>query len=155
MKYGFLRVASATAQIRVADCLNNGKKITEIIKQAADNGASVVVLPELCISGYTCSDLFLQKSLLDACEKALEDILENTKNLDIVSVIGVPVAFREALYNCAAVCCKGKLLDLVPKINIPNYTEFYEQRHFTSGKDVFEKHFHNNKNTVYFTVFLR
>ena len=142
MKYGFLRVASATVQIRVADCLNNGKKITEIIKQAADNGASVVVLPELCISGYTCSDLFLQKSLLDACEKALEDILENTKNLDIVSVIGVPVAFREALYNCAAVCCKGKLLDLVPKINIPNYTEFYEQRHFTSGKDVFEKDFY-------------
>lgn len=91
--------------------------------------------PELCITGYTCSDLFLQQTLLKTAESSVYRIIEETKNLDIISVVGVPVAFREALYNCAAVIFKGKLLALVPKANIPNYSEFYEARHYTSGKN--------------------
>ena len=91
--------------------------------------------PELCITGYTCSDLFLQQTLLKTAESSVYRIIEETKNLDIISVVGVPVAFREALYNCAAVIFKGKLLALVPKVNIPNYSEFYEARHYTSGKN--------------------
>jgi NAD+ synthase (glutamine-hydrolysing) len=94
-----------------------------------------VNFPELCITGYTCSDLFLQQTLLKTAESSVYRIIEETKNLDIISVVGVPVAFREALYNCAAVIFKGKLLALVPKANIPNYSEFYEARHYTSGKN--------------------
>ena len=86
-------------------------------------------------TGYTCSDLFLQQTLLKTAESSVYRIIEETKNLDIISVVGVPVAFREALYNCAAVIFKGKLLALVPKANIPNYSEFYEARHYTSGKN--------------------
>ncbi len=141
MKYGFVRVAAATPKIRLTDCAGNGKVISQLIFEAAENNASVIVFPELCITGYTCSDLFLQESLLKSCENALAQIIYDTRNLDIVSVIGAAVPYRGALYNCAAVCCKGVLLALVPKINIPNYTEFYEQRHFTSGENLFEYDF--------------
>lgn len=141
MNYGFIRVAAATPQIRLTDCAANGKKIIDQIKQAYKNSASVIVFPELCITGYTCSDLFFQKSLLSACENTLKEILSETKNLDIISIIGVPVPHCDALYNCGAVCCKGKILAIIPKINIPNYTEFYEQRHFSSGEGVFVENF--------------
>ncbi len=141
MKYGFVRVAAATPKIRLTDCAGNGKVISQLIFEAAENNASVIVFPELCITGYTCSDLFLQESLLKSCENALAQIIYDTRNFDIVSVIGAAVPYRGALYNCAAVCCKGVLLALVPKINIPNYTEFYEQRHFTSGENLFEYDF--------------
>ena len=141
MKYGFVRVAAATPKIRLTDCAGNGKVISQLIFEAAENNASVIVFPELCITGYTCSDLFLQESLLKSCENALAQIIYDTRNLDIVSIIGAAVPYRGALYNCAAVCCKGVLLALVPKINIPNYTEFYEQRHFTSGENLFEYDF--------------
>jgi NAD+ synthase (glutamine-hydrolysing) len=136
MNYGFVRIATATPQIRVADCEHNGNVIIEQIKEAYGNSASLIVFPELCITGYTCGDLFLQSTLLKSAENTLARIAEATADLDIVAVVGLPVPYNNNLYNCGAVICKGELLALVPKINIPNYTEFYEARHFTSGKNL-------------------
>lgn len=106
MKYGFIKVASATPKIRVADCKTNTINIIEQIKEAHKNGASLVVFPELCVTGYTCSDLFYQRVLLNAAEKSVEKILKETADLDIISIAGVPVAIESALYNCAAVIYK-------------------------------------------------
>lgn len=141
MNYGFIKVAAATPRIRVTDCDNNAVQICAQIKSAYNCGASLVLFPELCVTGYTCSDLFLQNVLLKAAEKAVGKIIEETKNLDIVSVVGAPIALRESLYNCAIVIYKGSILGIVPKINIPNYDEFYEQRHFSSGKGLRELSF--------------
>ena len=132
MKDGFLRTACATPQIKVADCSFNAQQIITMAETAVNNGASLVVFPELCITGYTCSDLFLQKTLLLSAEKALGNIAEKTANLDALILVGLPVQKGAALYNCAAVLSKGKILGLVPKRNIPNYSEFYELRHFTA-----------------------
>ena len=139
MKYGFIKVASATPKIRVADCKTNTINIIEQIKEAHKNGASLVVFPELCVTGYTCSDLFYQRVLLNAAEKSVEKILKETADLDIISIAGVPVAIESALYNCAAVIYKGDILGIVPKVNIPNYSEFYEVRHYTSGKNLYDE----------------
>lgn len=136
MKYGFVKTAAATPKIRVADCDFNANQIITCVKEAYQNGASLLVFPELCVTGYTCSDLFLQSTLLKAAEKAVLKIKNETKDLDIVFVIGVPIAAEQSLYNCGVVICKGEILGAVPKINIPNYSEFYEVRHFTSGKNV-------------------
>ncbi len=138
MNYGFIKVAAATPKIRVADCDNNAAQIIAQIKEAHTGGASLVVFPELCITGYTCSDLFLQNVLLKSAEKAVATIIEETKNLDIISIVGAPIALRQSLYNCAVVIYKGEILGIVPKVNIPNYSEFYEVRHFTSGRNVDE-----------------
>lgn len=135
MNYGFLRIAAATPEIRVGDCDYNKNKIIEQINLANDNGASLVVFPELCITGYTCGDLFLQKVLLDGAAEALLDIAGATAKLPIVSVVGVPIAVNGSLYNCGAVVYEGCVIALVPKMNIPNYSEFYEARHFSEGKD--------------------
>ncbi len=135
MKDGFLRVASATPHIKVADCTGNSQKIIFMAKEAAENGASLVVFPELCITGYTCSDLFLQRALLNSAEENLKVIINETKELDCVILVGLPVRANSGLYNCAAVICHGDLLGLVPKKYIPNYSEFYELRHFTPAKD--------------------
>ena len=135
MKDGFLRVASATPHIKVADCTGNSQKIIAMAKEANENGASIVVFPELCITGYTCSDLFLQRALLNAAEENLKYIIKETKELDCVILVGLPVRANSGLYNCAAVICHGDLLGLVPKKYIPNYSEFYELRHFTPAKD--------------------
>lgn len=131
MKDGFLRTACATPHIKVADCNFNAQQIVTMAETAVNNGASLVVFPELCITGYTCSDLFLQRTLLLSAEKALEYIAEKTSSLDALILVGLPVRRGAALYNCAAVLSKGKILGLVPKKNIPNYSEFYELRHFT------------------------
>ncbi len=136
MKDGFLRVACATPKIKVADCASNAKAIISQAKEASENGASLIVFPELCITGYTCSDLFLQRSLLVSAEKALAEIIEETKNLNSVILVGLPISAKDSLFNCAAVICKGKLLGLTAKKNIPNYSEFYELRHFTPAKDI-------------------
>ena len=114
----------------VADCVTNAEKITEIIKNSAKNGVRLLALPELCITGYTCSDLFLQSELLDGAKTALKSICENTKSADIIAVVGLPISKNSRLYNCAAVLYKGEILGVVPKANIPNYNEFYEKRHF-------------------------
>lgn len=138
LKYGFVKTAAATPKIRVADCEFNANQIIEQIKEAYKNGASLIVFPELCITGYTCSDLFLQSTLLRAAENAVEKIIRETENLDIISIVGVPIAHRQSLFNCAVVIFKGDILGVVPKINIPNYSEFYEARHFTSGAEADE-----------------
>ncbi len=133
MRDGFLKVAAATPDLRVADCGYNAGQITALLRQAAAQGVKVVCFPELCITGYTCGDLFLQDALLRGAEDALQAILAETAALDVLACVGLPVRCGRKLYNCAAVFCRGKLLGLVPKINIPNYTEFYEARWFTSG----------------------
>ncbi|MDD6489783.1 MAG: NAD(+) synthase [Clostridia bacterium] len=138
MKDGFLRTACATPQIKVADCSFNAQQIITMAETAVNNGASLVVFPELCITGYTCSDLFLQKTLILSAEKALGEIAEKTASLDALILVGLPVKKGAALYNCAAVLSKGKILGLVPKRNIPNYSEFYELRHFTACSEKIE-----------------
>lgn len=138
LKYGFVKTAAATPKIRVADCDYNANQIIACVKEAYQNGASLLVFPELCVTGYTCSDLFLQSTLLKAAEKAVLKIKNETKDLDIVFVVGVPIAVKQSLFNCGVVICKGEILGAVPKVNIPNYSEFYEVRHFTSGKNTVE-----------------
>ena len=133
MKDGFLRVCTATPEIRVADCAHNAAVVTSLAGQAAAAGASLVVFPELCLTGYTCGDLFLQTTLLQGAEQALQRLAADTKMLDCLIVVGLPVACGAALYNCAAVVYHGEILGLVPKTYIPNYGEFYEQRHFSAA----------------------
>ncbi|MDD6160925.1 MAG: NAD(+) synthase [Oscillospiraceae bacterium] len=136
MRDGFVKVASGTPVIRVADCEYNAGRIIALMKQAAGQGVKILALPELCITGYTCGDLFLQDTLLDGAEAALGRILAETAGLDMLTAVGLPVRAMGKLYNCAAVICKGEILALVPKTSIPNYGEFYEARWFASGKDV-------------------
>ena len=136
MQHGFIKVAAGTPKIKVADCDYNAGQIIALMKEAAAQGVKALALPELCITGYTCGDLFLQDTLLDGAERALERILEETKELDMLTALGLPVWNRwdSKLYNCAAVINRGKILGLVPKIYIPNYGEFYEGRWFASGR---------------------
>ena len=131
MKDGFIRVAAATPDIKVADCDYNADRIIELIRQAAEEDASIVVFPELCITGYTCGDLFLQKVLLDGAKNALVKIVEATADCELLAFVGLPFEVDGKLYNCAAALCNGKILGFVPKTNIPAYSEFYETRHFT------------------------
>ncbi len=128
-----MRIAAATPLVRVADCKYNAERIIALAFDAAREGASLVVFPELSISAYTCGDLFLQRKLLIDAQEALLHITEQTASLDMLTVVGLPVASGAALYNCAAVLYHGEILALIPKQNIPNYTEFYELRHFTPG----------------------
>ncbi len=134
MRDGFIKVAAGTPEIRVADCTYNAQQCLTLMRQAAEQGVKVLCLPELCLTGYTCGDLFLQESLLRGAEDALAHIIRETKDLDLVTALGVPVRYHGKLFNCAAVLCRGELLGLVPKLNLPNYTEFYEGRWFTSGR---------------------
>lgn len=131
MKDGFIRVAAATPDIKVADCDYNADRIIELIRQAAAEDVSIIVFPELCITGYTCGDLFLQKVLLDGAKKALVKISKETADCEVLAFVGLPLEVDGKLYNCAAALCKGEILGFVPKRNIPAYSEFYEIRHFT------------------------
>ena len=133
MRDGFIKVAAGTPKIRVADCRYNAEQIFTLMRQAAEQGVRVLVLPELCLTGYTCGDLFLQDTLLRGALEGLATVLEATRNLDMLTALGLPVEIEGKLYNCAAVIHKGALLGLVPKQYLPNYGEFYEQRWFTSG----------------------
>jgi NAD+ synthase (glutamine-hydrolysing) len=133
MKHGFIRVAAATPVIRVADCGYNADRIIELIEEAQKQEIKLVVFPELCVTGYTCGDLFLQDTLLRGAMESVGRIAAYTKGLDPVVVVGFPYLVKGKLYNTAAVIQGGKILGLIPKISIPNYTEFYEARHFTSG----------------------
>ncbi len=133
MKDGFIKCAAATTDIRVADTDYNTENIIKAVNDAAKTGIKLIVFPELCITGYTCGDLFLQKTLLDGAKESLIKIAGDTKNLDIITVVGLPYAVNQKLYNCAAVINGGHIKGLVPKLNIPNYSEFYETRHFTAG----------------------
>ncbi len=140
MRDGFVKVAAGTPKIRVADCDYNAGQIIALMREAAAQGVKVLALPELCVTGYTCGDLFLQPALLDGAERALERILAETAELDMLTALGLPVRnTNHKLYNCAAVMHKGELLGLVPKSHIPNYGEFYEGRWFASGRNCDEE----------------
>ncbi|AEB06832.1 NAD+ synthetase [Coriobacterium glomerans PW2] len=128
---GFFRVAAATPAIRVADVEANAAAALAHIRAAARQGAGALALPELCLTGYTCQDLFLDRTLIDAAERSLRDILAQTRDLPLLFTIGLPVAHGSALYNCCAVCCAGRLLGLSAKRNLPNHGEFYEARWFS------------------------
>ena len=136
MRDGFVKVAAGTPKIRVADCDYNAGQIIALMKDAAARGVKILALPELCITGYTCGDLFLQDTLLDGAERALGRILEETKELNLFAAVGLPIRYRNKLYNCSAVIQNGNILGLIPKTHIPNYGEFYEARWFTSGDDM-------------------
>lgn len=133
MEDGFLKVACASTKIKVADCKYNSGEIIKTVQQAYNLGACIVNFPELCVTGYTCCDLFFKDKLIKDAESYLVEICNNTKDLEILSVVGVPIRENGKLFNCAAVLYKGQILGIVPKTNIPNYNEFYEKRHFSEG----------------------
>jgi NAD+ synthase (glutamine-hydrolysing) len=136
MKYGIIKVASAVPTVKVADCRQNIKEIELLIAQAEGQGAEIIVFPELCITGYTCQDLFRQQILLDAAENCVMQLLEFSRQLDIISIVGVPIVAGDLLLNCAVVLQQGKILGIVPKTYLPNYNEFYEKRWFASAQDL-------------------
>ena len=135
MEQGFIRVAAATPNIRVADPEYNRNQIEELCRAAAARQVKVLVFPELCLTGYTCSDLFLQDTLLAAARRELSVLADHTKDWDMLIFVGLPWMRAGQLYNVMAALKDGQILGLVPKTAIPNYSEFYEARHFKSGNE--------------------
>ena len=131
MKDGFLKAAALSPSLRVADCNYNASQIVSQLQDAAARGVRLAVFPEFCLTGYTCGDLFLQRTLQQGALDALQTVLDASRELDVVALVGLPLLVRGKLYNCAAVLCGGRLLGLVPKTYLPNYGEFYEKRQFT------------------------
>ncbi len=138
MNDGFVKVAAATPELRVADCPFNTARICKAMDQAYEAGAKIVVFPELSITGYTCGDLFNQEKLLAEAKHELYHILRRSAQKDMLIAVGLPWEKDGKLYNVAAVMCDGRLLGLVPKRNLPNYNEFYEMRNFTPGNEAVE-----------------
>ena len=136
MKHGFIKVAAAIPGVRVADVDYNVQQIESFIAQAEGKGVEIIVFPELSLTGYTCQDLFRQQLLLDKSEGALLTLLDFTRKLDIISILGLPVRIGSLLYNCAVVIQSGTILGVVPKTYLPNYDEFYEKRWFASAADL-------------------
>jgi len=130
MKDGFISVACGSPKVHLADCARNAEETFTMMRKAEQAGVRVLVLPELGLTGYTCGDLFYQDTLLRGAEQALATVLEATRNLEVVTAVGLPVQFNNRLYNCAAVIQKGMILGVVPKTHLPNYGEFYEKRQF-------------------------
>lgn len=136
MRDGFIKVGAGTPHIRVADCRYNAEQIFTLMREAEKQGVRILCLPELCLTGATCGDLFFQDTLLRGAEEGLTTILEATKNLDMVTALGMPVRHEGKLYNCAVVIHRGDVLGVVPKTHLPNYGAFSEGRWFTSGGTV-------------------
>ncbi len=136
MDYGFIKVAAATPKIKIADVDYNTELICNQIDEAAKNGAKVLVFPELCLTGYTCSDLFWQSLMLEKVKEKTIEIARYSKDYDMLIMIGIPYEHNGKLYNVGVVLHKGKILGMITKKHLPNYSEFYEARHFTKG---FEK----------------
>lgn len=136
---GFVRVGAVVPKLKVADTEFNCNEIIKQIEVASNNKIQIIVFPELCVTGYTCQDLFEQDALLEEAEKALNRILDYTNNLDIICIIGMPIKAENQLFNTAVVIQKGKILGIVPKTFIPNYGEFYEKRWFASSKNANKK----------------
>ncbi len=132
MRHGFLKVAAATPTVAVNNTTKNSSSIIKQIKLAAKNGAKLVVFPELCLSGYSCGDLFLQSDIVTRCKLALSQILKETSDLDVLFAIGMPVLYMDKLYNAAAVCKSGRVLGFVPKTHLPNYLAYGEVRYFST-----------------------
>ena len=136
MKDGFIKVAAGTPDVQVADCEFNASEIIKMVHEMEAEGAKVMVFPELCITAYTCGDLFWQENLLEEAKKQLFRIAEETKEVEALIFVGLPLEYKGKLYNVAAGLNHGEVLGFVPKIHIPNYNEFYEARYFTSGENV-------------------
>ena len=136
MNYGFVKVAAAVPRVKIADCNFNAKQLESLIAVADGKGVQIITFPEMCITAYTCGDLFGQQLLLEEAEMALMQILNNTRQLDIISIVGMPVIVNSTVINAAVVIQKGKVLGVVPKTYLPNYKEFYEQRWFTSALQI-------------------
>ena len=136
---GIMRVAAAVPKLRLCNVAENAAAMAEQLHEAADRKASLVAFPELSLTGYTCGDLFFQKSLLQATEAGLQQMLEACPE-GVTAVVGAPVQADGVLYNCAVVLTKGKLLGVVPKLFLPNYNEFYEKRWFASGFQLQAEH---------------
>lgn len=134
MKFGFVKVAAAIPAVKVADCRFNAQQTEAQIVVADGRGAQVVIFPELNLTGYSCGDLFGQQILLEQAELALMQVMNDTRQLDIISIVGMPVMVNSTLLNCAVVFQKGKILGVVPKTYLPNYKEFYEHRWFASAE---------------------
>ncbi len=132
-KYGYLRVAAAYPKVELADPGVNSVRIADMIMNLSKKGARLIVFPELCLTGYTCGDLFNQPTLLNAAMRQLGFLQQVTKESHVTAVVGLPVRYRGRLYNCAAVIQYGEILGIVPKCYLPNYDEFYEKRWFSSG----------------------
>ena len=130
MKDGFIKVASVAPELRLADCGYNAERILEAARQAAAQGAKLLITPELSITGYTCADLFFQKTLLDSAEQALEYLRRETAGLELLLAVGMPVRHLGKLFNCGVMLYQGEILGVVPKVNLCNYEEFYESRIF-------------------------
>ena len=136
MKYGFVNVAAAVPVVKVADVDYNVQQIEGLIAQAEGRKVEVIVFPELCVTGYSCQDLFKEQLLLDRAEQGILMLLDFTRKLDVISIIGAPVIINGLLYNCAVVLQSGTILGVVPKTYLPNYAEFYEKRWFASAQDL-------------------
>ncbi|MBR1388831.1 MAG: NAD(+) synthase [Prevotella sp.] len=136
MEYGLIKVAAGVPAVKVADVAYNVQQIESLIAQAEGKGVEIIVFPELCITGYSCQDLFREQLLLDKAEEGLLLLLDVTRKLDIISIVGLPVVINGLLYNCAAVIQRGTILGVVPKTYLPNYGEFYEKRWFASAQDL-------------------
>lgn len=135
MNDGFIKTAAVTPKIKVADCIHNAAQICKHIDEAVEHGAKMIVFPELCITGYTCEDLFWQETLIKEAKHALYQIVFHTHEKDALIFVGLPWEKDGKLYNVAAAISNGKLLGLVPKKHLPNYAEFYEARHFAKGQE--------------------
>ena len=132
--HGFARVAACTVPVAIADPATNAPRCSAEARACHDEGVAVAIFPELCLSGYAIDDLLLQDVLLDAVEDAIDEIVEASTDLRPVLVVGAPLRSLHRLYNCAVVIHRGEVLGVAPKVHLPNYREFYEQRHFASGE---------------------
>ncbi len=133
-RYGFVKVAAATPLVRIADCHTNIESIAALLREAVGRGVSITVFPELSLTGYTCGDLFQQSRLLAAAEESLAELL--AMRIPTVAIVGMPITYKNNLYNCAVVIAGDRICGVVPKSYIPNYSEFYESRWFASGRDI-------------------
>ena len=145
MKNGFISVAAGTPTIRVADCRHNAEQIFIHMREAENQGVKILALPELCMTGYTCGDLFLHDTLLDGAEEGLRTVLEATRNLEVLTALGMPVRAGGKLFNCAVVIQKGEVLAVIPKREIPNHGEFSEGRWFASDNELDDNRWHHVK----------
>ena len=135
MKDGFVSVACGTPKLRLADCNYNAEQTFTMMRKAEKTGVKVLVLPELGLTGYSCGDLFYQDTLLRSAEEALSTVLTATRNLEVVTAVGMPLRVNNKLYNCAVIIQKGTVLGVVPKTHLPNYSEFYEKRQFAAAPE--------------------
>ena len=135
MTYGFVKVAAAIPKTKVADCIYNTIEIEKLIREAGQKHIEIIVFPELCITSYTCGDLFTQQLLIESAEKALKKLIDKTSDEKLLCVVGAPVTNGNQIFNAAIAFQGGKILGVIPKTFLPNYKEFYEKRWFASSMD--------------------